>query len=60
MGQIAGIARHSERRGPIERLTSVRVSPEFGVEGDRNGDGRADFQIQVSSEAALGKLDFLL
>jgi MOSC domain-containing protein YiiM len=38
VGRIAGIARHSERRGPIETLVSVRISPEFGVEGDRNGD----------------------
>lgn len=37
MGRIAGIARHGERRGPIEQLNSVRLSPEFGVEGDRNG-----------------------
>ncbi|MCW3847796.1 MOSC domain-containing protein [Sphingomonas sp. LB-2] len=38
MGRLAGIARHAERRGPIETLTSVRLSPEGGVEGDRNGD----------------------
>ena len=46
MGQIAGIARHSERRGPIEQLTSVRVSPEFGVEGDRNG-GKLKRQVSL-------------
>ena len=46
MGQIAGIARHSERRGPIETLTSVRVSPEFGVEGDRNG-GKEKRQVSL-------------
>jgi Ca2+-binding RTX toxin-like protein len=32
----------------------------FLVEGDRNGDGKADFQIQVVSEAALAKDDFVL
>ncbi len=36
-GRIAGIARHAERRGPIELLGRVRVTPEAGVEGDRNG-----------------------
>jgi MOSC domain-containing protein YiiM len=46
MGQIVGIARHSERRGPIEQLTSVRVSPEFGVEGDRNG-GKQRRQVSL-------------
>ena len=37
MGRLAGIARHAERRGPIETLASVRLTPEAGVEGDRNG-----------------------
>jgi MOSC domain-containing protein YiiM len=37
VGRLAGIARHAERRGPIETLTSVRLTPEAGVEGDRNG-----------------------
>ena len=37
MGRLAGIARHAERRGPIETLTSVRLTPEAGVDGDRNG-----------------------
>jgi MOSC domain-containing protein YiiM len=46
MGRIAGIARHSERRGPIETLTSVRVRPEFGVEGDRNG-GKQKRQVTL-------------
>lgn len=46
MGQIAGIARHGERRGPIETLTSVCVSPEFGVEGDRNG-GKEKRQVSL-------------
>lgn len=30
------------------------------VSGDRNGDGRADFQIEVQSTEALAKADFLL
>jgi hypothetical protein len=37
VGRLAGIARHAERRGPIEVLESVRITPEAGVEGDRNG-----------------------
>ncbi|MBO9713803.1 MOSC domain-containing protein [Sphingomonas sp.] len=37
MGRLAGIARHAERRGPIETLESVLVTPEAGVTGDRNG-----------------------
>lgn len=37
VGRLAGIARHAERRGPVETLASVRVTPEAGVEGDRNG-----------------------
>ena len=36
-GRLAGIARHAERRGPIEVLEAVRITPEAGVEGDRNG-----------------------
>jgi hypothetical protein len=32
----------------------------FMVEGDVNGDGRADFQIEVHSAAALAKADFIL
>lgn len=31
----------------------------FLVEGDINGDGRADFQIQATSNAPLEKTDFL-
>ena len=46
MGRIAGIARHSERRGPVETLASVRISPEFGVEGDRNG-GKQRRQVSL-------------
>lgn len=37
MGRIAGIARHAVKRGPIEVLESVRITPETGVEGDVNG-----------------------
>jgi MOSC domain-containing protein YiiM len=37
VGRLAGIARHAERRGTIETLDSVRLTPETGVEGDRNG-----------------------
>ncbi|MEZ0244789.1 MAG: MOSC domain-containing protein [Sphingomonas sp.] len=33
MGILAGIARHAERRGPIETLESVSVSVERGIEG---------------------------
>jgi hypothetical protein len=29
------------------------------VAGDINGDGRADFQIEVHSDAALAKADFI-
>lgn len=36
-GRLLGIARKSVRRGPIERLDSVRITPERGVEGDRIG-----------------------
>jgi MOSC domain-containing protein YiiM len=50
MGRIAGIARHSERRGPIETLGSVRISPEFGVEGDRNG-GKTKRQVTLIEAA---------
>lgn len=32
----------------------------FLVEGDRNGDGKADFQIEVNHDAALAKADFIL
>ena len=32
----------------------------FLVEGDRNGDGRADFQIEVNHDAALAGDDFVL
>jgi MOSC domain-containing protein YiiM len=44
-GRLAGIARHAERRGPIEVLASVRVTPEGGVEADRNG---GKYRRQVS------------
>lgn len=46
MGKLAGIARHAERRGPIETLTSVRLTPEAGVEGDRNG-GKTKRQVSL-------------
>jgi len=36
-GTLAGIARHAERRGPIETLETVQVSVEHGVEGDCRG-----------------------
>jgi MOSC domain-containing protein YiiM len=45
-GTIAGIARHAERRGPIETLTSVQVTPASGVEGDRNG-GKTRRQVSL-------------
>jgi MOSC domain-containing protein YiiM len=45
-GRIAGIARHSERRGPVETLASVRITPEGGVEGDRNG-GKTRRQVSL-------------
>src|SRR3954447_7075229 len=46
MGRISGIARHAERRGPIETLASVQVTPEAGVEGDRNG-GKTRRQVSL-------------
>ena len=46
IGRIAGIARHAERRGAIETLDSVRVTPEAGVEGDRNG-GKTKRQVSL-------------
>ncbi len=36
-GRLAGIARHRTRCGPIETLATVLLTPEHGVEGDRNG-----------------------
>jgi len=30
------------------------------VEGDVNGDGRADFRIEVEGASSLGKADFIL
>src|SRR4051812_44590782 len=45
-GRISGIARHAERRGPIETLASVQVTPEAGVEGDRNG-GKTRRQVSL-------------
>ncbi|MCW3836791.1 MOSC domain-containing protein [Sphingomonas canadensis] len=45
-GRIAGIARHAESRGPIELLDRVRVTPEGGVEGDRNG-GKNKRQVSL-------------
>ena len=46
MGRIAGIARHAERRGPIEVVESVRLTPDAGVEGDRNG-GKQKRQVTL-------------
>ena len=46
MGRLAGIARHAERRGPIELLESVEVTPEAGVAGDRNG-GKSSRQVSL-------------
>lgn len=37
MGRIAGIARHGVKRGPIEAIETVRVTPDGGVDGDCNG-----------------------
>ena len=37
MGILAGIARHAERRGPMETLDTVEVSVERGIEGDCRG-----------------------
>ena len=37
MGRIAGIARHGVKRGPIETIEQVRVTPDGGVDGDCNG-----------------------
>lgn len=45
-GRIAGIARHGERRGPIEVLDRVALTPERGVEGDRNG-GKNKRQVSL-------------
>jgi MOSC domain-containing protein YiiM len=46
MGRLAGIARHAERRGPIELLESVEVTREAGVAGDRNG-GKSSRQVSL-------------
>ena len=46
MGRLAGIARHAARRGPIEVLDRVVLSPEHGVEGDRNG-GKTKRQVSL-------------
>lgn len=45
-GRLAGIARHARRRGPIETLDRVTVTPEAGVEGDCNG-GKARRQVSL-------------
>ena len=37
MGILAGIARHAERRGPMETVDTVAISVEHGVEGDCRG-----------------------
>ena len=37
MGILAGIARHAERRGPMETLDTVEVSIEWGIAGDVRG-----------------------
>jgi MOSC domain-containing protein YiiM len=50
MGRVAGIARHAERRGPIEVLDRVTVTPEAGVEGDRNG-GKNKRQVSLMEAA---------
>jgi MOSC domain-containing protein YiiM len=36
-GTLAGIARHAERKGPMETLERVEISVERGVEGDCRG-----------------------
>jgi MOSC domain-containing protein YiiM len=45
-GRLAGIARHAQRRGPIEVLDRVMVTPEGGVEGDCNG-GKIKRQVSL-------------
>ena len=57
MGRLAGIARHSERCGPIETLDSVRISPEFGVEGDRNGAKEKRQVSLIEAEAWSAAMD---
>jgi len=37
MGRLAGIARHSGPRAPMEELSRARVTREAGVEGDGRG-----------------------
>lgn len=41
MGKLAGIARHAERRGPMETVDAVEISIEHGVEGDCRGHFKA-------------------
>ncbi len=55
--KFIGAQKFHDRAGELHVLNKGAF---FLVEGDRNGDGRADFQIQVSSEAALAKGDFIL
>src|SRR5258708_256063 len=56
MGRIAGIARHSERRGPVETVASVRISRDWGAGGDRTG-GKRRRQVSLSeAEAGAGAM----
>lgn len=41
-------------------LHYVRSGANLVVEGDVNGDGRADFQIQLNAKSVLGSTDFYL
>jgi MOSC domain-containing protein YiiM len=47
--EVAGIARHSQSRAPIEELSAVRVTLESGVEGDCHGEPGSS-QITVVAE----------
>ena len=49
-GRLAGIARHARRRGPIELLDRVMLTPEAGVEGDCNG-GKTKRQVSLMEAA---------
>lgn len=50
MGRLAGIARHAARRGPIEVLDRVVMTPEAGVDGDCNG-GKNRRQVSLMEAA---------
>ena len=50
-GEVAGLARHSASRAPIETLDSTRIAIETGVEGDCHG-APGPRQVTVVSEEA--------